>query len=374
MKLFRIPKEPKIYLDVLKLLAIVMVVFNHTGNSGYKMYLDVAAEPANSLLLAVSALIKIAVPLFFMASGALLLRRDEPYGTTLVRRVLRFALILLGVSLFFYWDGLAAGETFSLTAFLDGFYRNTLTGHLWYLYSYLMMLLLLPFLRHLARGMTLRDAVLLAVVYQLAQLLPVADYALYHGAAAHTGYVNFFVAADYVVYPLLGYFIDNVKAEDEREETIYILLFLSVLAIFFTCVLMKWRVGVDGGWTNANREAYMGRLSLLPAVTVFTVMKRLFARVPAGGRASKVLFVLGGCTFGVYLFDPKWRQFTQGVRTALKPAIGLYGATWVHTICAVLLGLLAMLLFKCVTGGLGLLGRSVIRAGRKADASAEGEA
>ncbi|MBQ2952870.1 MAG: acyltransferase [Clostridia bacterium] len=349
MKLFRIPRSPKVYLDVVKLLAIVMVVFNHTGNSGYKMYLDVSAEPAHTLMLAFSALIKIAVPLFFMASGALLLGRDEPYGTVLVRRVLRFALVLLAASLFFYWDGLGAREAFSLPDFLDGLYRNTLTGHLWYLYSYLCMLLLLPFLRRLARGMTAREAVLLAVVYQAAQLLTVADYALYQGTAAHTGYLSFFVAADYVVYPLLGYHIDNLK-DDEREETGYILLFLSILAIAGTCVLMKWRMGVDGGWTNANREACMGRLSLIPAVTVFCGLKRLFDRHPVTGKAAGALFVLGSCTFGVYLLDPKWRQFTQGVRTALTPSIGLYGATLVHVLCAVLLGLAATLAWKCLAG------------------------
>lgn len=367
VKLMKVPREPRSYLDVVKLLAIVMVVFNHTGNSGYKMYLDVAAEPAHTLMLAFSALIKTAVPLFFMASGALLLRRDEPYGTVLVRRVLRFALVLVAASLFFYWDGLKAGEAFSLTAFLDGLYRNTLTGHLWYLYSHLCMLLLLPFLRRLARGMTGREAVLLAVVYQAAQLLAAADYALYQGSAAHTGYLSFFVAADYVVYPLLGCYIDSMK-DDEREETGYILVFLSILAIAGTCVLMKWRVGVDGGWTNANREAYMGRLSLIPAVTLFYGLKRLFDRHPVKGMAARALFVLGSCTFGVYLLDPKWRLFTQGVRTALKPAIGLYGATLVHTLCAVMLGLAATLAWKCLVG-LGSMGMQALR--RPKDPTAE---
>lgn len=366
MKLFRIPKSPKAYLDVLKLLAIVLVVFNHTGNSGYKMYLDMAQEPAHSLMLAFSALVKIAVPLFFMASGALLLRRDEPYSVTLRRRVLRFAGILIAASLFFYWDSLKPGEVFSFPDFLDGLYRNTLTGHLWYLYSYLMMLLLLPFLRRLARGMTGREALLLLVVYQGAQLLGVADYALYQGAAAHTGYLSFFVAADYVVYPLLGYYIDQLQ-RDEREEAGYVLLFLSILAIAGTVALMKWRVGLDGGWTNANREAYMGRLSAIPAVTVFYGLKRLFDRHPVGERTAAALFVLGSCTFGVYLLDPKWRQLTQGVRTGLTPAIGLYGATLVHTLCAVLLGLAATLAFKCLLS-LGRCGLQALRPGAKASA------
>ena len=363
MKLFRIPREPKVYLDVVKLLAIVMVVFNHSGNNGYKMYLDVTAEPAHSLLMALSAFIKIAVPLFFMASGALLLRKDEPYGVTFVRRILRFAGILVAVSLFYYWESLGQDDVFSLRDFLIHLYRNDLTGHLWYLYSYICMLVLLPLLRKLAQGMRTRDMLLMVIVWQAAQLLPAADYAIFRGAAVHTSYISFFTAAAYVVYPLLGYYIDNLQPEEEREETVYILLFLSILSIFFTCVLMHWRQGLDGGWTNSNREAYMGCLSVIPAATVFYGAKRIFSRCSAKGWLPKALFVLGSCTFGVYLFDPKWRLFTQEIRLALTPTIGLYAATWVQTLCAVLMGLAAMLVLKCVTSGLAALARFIIPRG-----------
>ena len=40
----------------------------------------------------------LAVPLFFMTSGALLLGREETYGQLLKHRVLRFAEVLLFVS------------------------------------------------------------------------------------------------------------------------------------------------------------------------------------------------------------------------------------------------------------------------------------
>lgn len=355
MQLFRYPKEKKTYLDVVKLLAIGMVVFNHSGNNGYKMYLDVLEGSAHHLIMFFSAFIKIAVPLFFMASGALLLKKEEPYGKILVRRVLRFAAILIVVSLFFYYEAYRKNGAFSLRDFLIHLYRNDLTGHLWYLYSYLCYMLMLPFLRKLAKLMKRQDYIMLMAAYLIMQLLPAADYALFQGAGAHTPYLNFFVAADYVVYPLLGYYIDSIPEEDDREETIYILVFLSIVSLFLTCVLMEWRCGLDGGWTGANREAYMGRLSLFPAITVFYGMKRLMANRPVKEWLSRALFVLGGCTFGVYLFDPKWRQFTQTVRTLLTPFLGLYFATHVQTVCACLLGLAATFIFKCATGGVGLL-------------------
>ena len=360
MKLIRVPRNPSPYLDVVKLLAIVMVVFNHTGNSGYKMYLDVMDEPIHSLIMGYSAFIKIAVPLFFMASGALLLKREEPYGKILLKRALRFVIILAVVSFIFYYDAYGRKGEMSVGDFFVHVYKNDLTGHLWYLYSYICYMLMLPFLRKLAQTMRAKDYLLLIIIYQVAQPLPIVDYAIFQGSAAHTSYLNFFMAMNYVVYPLMGYYIDNQNMEDEREETPYVLLFFSILAIAITCSLMDWRYGLDGGWTSNNREAYMSSFSLIPAITVFYAVKRMFAHRTLKKRTANLLFVLGSCTFGVYLFDPKWRSLTQGIRTMLTPVIGLYFATHVQVICACIVGIAATYIYKCITGGVMLLSKRIL--------------
>lgn len=354
MQLIKIPKARKIYLDVVKLMAILMVVFNHSGNNGYKMYLEIMDAPAHQLIMAFSSFIKMAVPLFFMASGALLLRKDEPYKKTL-SRALRFFLILLAVSAFFYYEKFGKGGSLSVKDFLIHLYKNDLTGHLWYLYSYICYLLMLPFLRGLVKVMKKRDYFLLALFFQAAQLLPVLDYALFRGSGAHTGYLHFFTAQAYVVYPLLGYYLDQQTEENRQEEVFYGLIFLSFVFLLFTCLLMDWRYAVDNGWTNSNMEAYMSTFTLIPAATLFWGIKRLFANRNLKERTGKVLFVLASCTFGVYLFDPKWRQFTQSIRSLLSPALGVYFATHVQTFCACLLGMAATFLFKCAAGGMKLM-------------------
>lgn len=366
MQLIKIPQTKKSHLDVIKLIAIFMVVFNHSGNNGYKMYLDVMDGPAHQLIMAFSSFIKMAVPLFFMASGALLLGKDEPYKKTLCR-ALRFFLILVIVSAFFYYEKNHQTGTLSVKNFLLHLYKNDLTGHLWYLYSYICYLLMLPLLRGLAKAMKKRDYLLLALFFQVAQLLPVLDYALFRGSGAHSGYLHFFTAQMYVVYPLLGYFLDQQKEEDVQEEIFYGLLFLSLVSLLFSCLLMDWRYAIDGGWTAANKEAYLSTFTLLPAVTLFLGIKRLFAKRTLKEKTGRVLFVLAGCTFGVYLFDPKWRLFTQPIRSLLSPAMGLYFATHVQTICACFLGIGATFLFKCAAGGVKLLAGRIAGSQKRAE-------
>ena len=71
----------KLHIEALRIVAALFVLFNHTGEEGFFLF---AAWPATSPLcwayLSLSILCKAAVPLFFMASGALLLtdKREEP--------------------------------------------------------------------------------------------------------------------------------------------------------------------------------------------------------------------------------------------------------------------------------------------------------
>ena len=65
----------KLHIEALRIVAALFVLFNHTGEEGFFLF---AAWPSTSPLcwayLSLSILCKAAVPLFFMASGALLLK------------------------------------------------------------------------------------------------------------------------------------------------------------------------------------------------------------------------------------------------------------------------------------------------------------
>ena len=69
------PKR-KIYLDFLRIIAIFMVLFNHTGTSGFVLFTVTQRSALYPFYLFNAILIKIAVPLFFMISGVLLLGKN----------------------------------------------------------------------------------------------------------------------------------------------------------------------------------------------------------------------------------------------------------------------------------------------------------
>lgn len=66
-------KSRKIYIDIIKIVAILLVIFNHTGESGFLAYQKQGNIYIQIIEMCITSFCKIAVPLYFMCSGALLL-------------------------------------------------------------------------------------------------------------------------------------------------------------------------------------------------------------------------------------------------------------------------------------------------------------
>ena len=69
----------KEYIDFLKIIAIYMVLFIHTSTKGSLIFIQKPFAVQSYFYLFFGIIVKIAVPLFFMSSGALLLGNTEKY-------------------------------------------------------------------------------------------------------------------------------------------------------------------------------------------------------------------------------------------------------------------------------------------------------
>ncbi len=339
----------KTHLDIIKIAAMYLVLVNHTMEKNFWLYAAVQEQPWHWLLLAHSILVKVAVPLFFMCSGTLLLGREETYDRLLLHRVLRYAGILLGASFVSYLYYTGRYQPITFVGFLDALYRNTVSLHFWYLYSYICMLLMLPFLRKIAQGMREADFYWLVLMHLTANMIPFLDYVLYQGTAYHTTHLSLFVNANYVAFPLMGYYIENrMDTRKISAEGLSVLLLGSLLAIYITVTMMEWRVRTDGGWNYNNLEAYLGTLISIPSITIFYGLKLLTAKWKIKRRTALIINIAGSCTFGVYLFEGFWREKAGFVYDFFLPWIGTFFAVMVQMAVALLMGLAATFLVKLI--------------------------
>ena len=101
-----------------------------------------------------SLVCKAAVPLFYMVSGALLLGKNESFGELARKRILRIVAVIVIFSLLYYMKFAVRGQaSVSPIRFLLGLPFDVAFLPYWYLYSYLGILVSLPFLRPLAQNM-----------------------------------------------------------------------------------------------------------------------------------------------------------------------------------------------------------------------------
>lgn len=88
-------QQRKTYIDALRIVAILGVLYNHTNRRGYCLYAFSEARICQDFYIGIATLAATAVPIFFMISGALLLPKKESLKELFQKRILRMVLVLL---------------------------------------------------------------------------------------------------------------------------------------------------------------------------------------------------------------------------------------------------------------------------------------
>ena len=127
-------KKSIVWIEFLRILACFLVIVNHTNS---KIFLNAVPSLGWFVSLTYFFVSKIAVPLFVMISGYLLLGQEDTYKKNYLR-ILRIIGAWLGGSLFYYLYYIRLGKvgTFEIGDFLTRIIREPITASFWYLYMY----------------------------------------------------------------------------------------------------------------------------------------------------------------------------------------------------------------------------------------------
>ncbi len=311
--------------DLLRIIAMLCVIFNHTKQYGYELY-TVASDPYSrygSLLLGMVC--KIGVPLFLMISGALLLGKDESVRTVMKKRVLPFAVIFAVMFLLQYLRVSRANgfEGLSVSGYLRCLLYDDPIAPYWFLRSYLIFLITLPFLRAIARQMN-RDLFYLLLALQTAVM--VLQYV--NAVTGITNSFSFFVLNTFVFYPLAGYWLSENR--EKCMPLLRILIPAAVLLLVGSTIILA-----NASPAITSLEPYTGAVWII-ALAVFELMNRISVT-----RGKTVVRELGSCVFGVYLIEDILRNRLEFLVPLLGRGIGSLNACLIYVLlvfsaCAVL--------------------------------------
>lgn len=295
-------ENKKVYLEAVRIIAVLLVIFNHTDGSFYYTLPCNIVTYLYSLILTV--ICRMAVPLFFMVSGALLLAKEESLSDLFKKRIARMAMVLVAVSLLYYSFDMARGRIEAPGAgdFLSRLAGNGIRESFWFLYTYICALLLLPFFRKAAPYLNKRLILYLVglkAVFDL--ILPLIS--LITGAAF--SFDAGFVSGCYY-YMFLGYYL-NREGEKEavgntKEQTnfdVCKIVFLLAGCVALNAVLVYGLKQVTGNYEVSALDYFV----FLTAPLTFIIIKKCMDKATDKSPGGKIIVAIGSCVFGIYLFD-----------------------------------------------------------------------
>lgn len=299
-------KKRKVHIDILRIMAAFLVLFNHTeGHAYYMNYQNGALKLLFSIGL--SAITKINIPMFYMLSGALLLGKEESYSALLKKRVGRFFLALLGASVCAYCY-LYRGSL-SLKHFWYVFLSCNIVNPYWFLYAYLAFLLALPLLRKLAKNISGQDILFLLILrFVFSSGMDIWQYISqcngWDFTAIYSGFTLPFATVDILFYPLLGYYLEHKVETGNFGKQQFAFLIGGLVAAITGAVGMVWHQGIH---TGSLAQKYSAIFVYIAAPCLYLLVKAACEKITqkrSYPKMEKGLSQIAGLTLGIYLMDP----------------------------------------------------------------------
>lgn len=206
----------KTYIESLRMIAIILVIYNHTRELGFTLYQYTSDTGAYYLSVLMIPVCKTAVPIFLMISGATLLGKTEDYRHLFSGRIVRYAGIILFWGTLQYLRYVRTGKAeLSARGWWNNIYSSPRLETYWYLYLYLGFLLLLPLLRKAVSGMTNKDYGYLFGLSCVSSILTMFGY--FSGSFINN---SVFLLPSVFFYPLSGYWIDNASDSSYGKDAL----------------------------------------------------------------------------------------------------------------------------------------------------------
>lgn len=289
----------KVYLERIRIIAIILVVLHHIDINHY--YYHNTNNPVTFIVsLVVTVLCRMDVTLFFMVSGALLLGKNESIKDLYKKRVLRMSIVLLVFSTLQYFVKILRYqiENSSLKDFVIRFFSGNIQDTYWFLYAYIGILMIMPFLRKLAQGMNEMEfkylfwlRVFFDVAFTINGSLSVSLIDNSWGSCVQ-------VISSYLWYFLMGFYFENKKSLETEES--HWAKYALCLAVGVAIPVMI--ISIHYVLSGELLDDYVGITTAFSAVSMFVLIKKIYIHND-DNRCNKLIVNLGSLVFGVYLTE-----------------------------------------------------------------------
>lgn len=314
-----------IYLELLRIISIILVIFNHTGSHGFFLYALSEFSALYPFYFFCSIACKVAVPLFWMISGALLIPKKESISELYKKRIFKISMTLIVFSFiqYLFWVSEDKSRTFYIWDFLKTLYTSHFGKAYWYIYAYIGVLLVLPLIRKMARNMSKKEYMyLFGLALTIYGIIPIVQYLCWRGQIAINMNVTMSMFSEYLVYFMAGNYFGNVLDKEElsgKKAGIYAVA--GFIAIIISCFMTKFMTNITGMIGEGEAQTFYNNLIYVPSFAIFYLVRYLSVHYEKylNDKVKKIICVFGGAVFGVMLTENLWRERLEIVFYFLKP-------------------------------------------------------
>lgn len=343
-----IEKKPSIprktYIEVMRIIAAFLVIVNHTNSDVFlKM-----CEPLSFtwfFSLTYFFVCKVAVPVFFMIMGGLLLQKiDSPKKS--FNRVLRICLVTFIYSIAYYVRANHFSlEKMDILEFLKKIFTSRTANAFWYIYAYIGLMILLPILQRMAQAFS-KNATRYFIVLSVGVmgLIPLIN--LFFNIKP-THYVTDMFFMPHLGIVFMGYYIEKYMKIDKKAFIFSSVGFVLLIAFQIVCTYIFYQENPDN-YIKLDNWQYL--TITLSALCFYVIFKYLSNFIKTNETTSKILCYFGSLTFGIYLISDMMISITRPLYANLQQDAPLMVATIIwEVIIFVLCGALTAVL-KLIPG------------------------
>ncbi len=333
-----INKKKKVYIEIMRIFAILLVLYNHTGGIGFSHFTQYEAGSLSFWLnLGQAVFCKIGAYLFFVVSGALLLHRpQERIRDVYVKRILKYCFIIICISIIYAISNMIfKGKIYTVSSFLEALYTSSIRAHLWFLYAYIAFLAMLPVLKAFCKGMENKHFIYIILMYFATRIIYIAEYLLWKGKVSIESSIMTSLPLNSVILPLMGYFLEHRVDIEKVKNKLWLIWIVNIALIALTCYVTYVK-GIDTGvFSEKKSQTYLRYFTFYNCLSVYLTVKWLFTRIKLNERAEKVIVWIGSCSFGVYLYHLLFKDSPYGkvvVSMLQKTGLPQFIIAWMYVL------------------------------------------
>lgn len=274
-------RERIVYLDVVRVLACMMVIVQHSP----------MVDVVSSVLLSASGFLTYpCCPLFFMVSGALLLPMESCSPEVFVRKRLSKVLCpTLVWTLLYFGQKIVKGDAVSLTNVLSIPFSAQGSDILWFMYVIVGLYLITPIISPWLRGVSRKEIELFLLLWGVTLLYSHIEGFL-QIAAGYNNMLYYF--GGYLGYFVLGYYLHHYIKVGGVKSSIVSLMLLVPIVLYG---MLKF-LGVEFTFS-----AYTSILTASMATAWFLLIRIVCNKCTFSAEKSSYLVTISNLSFGIYL-------------------------------------------------------------------------